>query len=138
MRFQNRRSLKVVRHSTFDIRHFVMSSSPHRSVRAAPPKPVLIFDGKCHFCRRWIERWNDLTAGAVEYAPFQEVEKLYPEISPEDFERAVQFIETDGTVFTGAEAVFRSLSHKPGRKWMTSCYERLPGFAVVTESASRD
>jgi lipase maturation factor 1 len=112
-----------------------MSPAPHRSVRDAPPKPLLIFDGNCHFCRRWIERWHDLTAGAVEYAPFQEVAERSPEIPREAFERAVQFIETDGTVFSAAEAVFRSLGHKRGRKWMIWCYEHVPGFAVVTEAA---
>ena len=27
-----------------------------------PPKPLMIFDGDCHFCRRWIERWREMTA----------------------------------------------------------------------------
>src|SRR5450755_1857532 len=105
-----------------------MTPAPHRSVRDAPAKPLLIFDDDCHFCRRWIERWRDLTAGAVEYAPFQEAAQRFPEISRDDFERAVQFIETDGIVFSAAEAVFRSLGHKHGRKWMIWCYERLLGF----------
>ena len=78
-----------------------MSPAPHRSVRDAPAKPLLIFDGDCHFCRRWIERWRDLTAGAVEYASFQEAAERFPEIPREAFESAVQFIETDGTVFSG-------------------------------------
>ena len=114
-----------------------MSPTPHRSVRDAPPKPLLIFDGDCYFCRRWIERWRELTAGAVEYASYQEVAWRFPEIPREDFERAVQFIETDGTVFSGAEAVFRSLGHKRGRRWMIWCYEHVPGFAVITEAAYR-
>jgi predicted DCC family thiol-disulfide oxidoreductase YuxK len=114
-----------------------MSPEPHRSVRDAPPKPLLIFDGDCHFCRRWIERWRDLTAGAVEYAPSQEVAGRFSEIPREAFDRAVQFIETDGTVFSGAKAVFRSLGHKRGRKWMIWCYEHAPGFALVTEAAYR-
>jgi lipase maturation factor 1 len=114
-----------------------MTPAPHRSVRDAPAKPLLIFDDDCHFCRRWIERWRDLTAGAVEYAPFQEAAQRFPEISRDDFERAVQFIETDGIVFSAAEAVFRSLGHKHGRKWMIWCYERLLGFAVITEAAYR-
>ncbi|HEX7517254.1 MAG TPA: lipase maturation factor family protein [Chthoniobacterales bacterium] len=114
-----------------------MSPAPHCSVRDAPPKPLLIFDGDCHFCRRWIERWRDLTADAVEYAPFQEAAERFPEIPREAFERAVQFIEIDGTVFSAAEAVFRSLGHKRGRKWMIWCYEHLPGFATITEAAYR-
>lgn len=112
-----------------------MSPAARRSVRNAPPKPLLIFDGDCHFCRRWVERWRELTAGAVEYAPFQDVAERFPEIPSEAFERSVQFIETDGTVFSGAEAVFRSLGQKRRRRWMIWCYEHMPGFAVMTESA---
>ena len=114
-----------------------MSLAARRSVRNAPSKPLLIFDGDCHFCRRWIERWRQITAGAVEYAPFQEVAERFPEIPSEAFERSVQFIETDGTVFSGAEAVFRSLGQKRGRRWMIWCYEHMPGFALITESAYR-
>ena len=29
-----------------------------RKVANAPVKPLLIFDGECHFCRQWIERWK--------------------------------------------------------------------------------
>src|SRR5438270_3947681 len=114
-----------------------MSPAPHRVVRAAPAKPLMLFDGNCHFCRRWIERWRDLTGDAVEYAPFQECAARFPEIPPEDFERAMHFIETDGTVSKGAEAVFRSLGHNRRRRWMRWSYERIPGFAFVTETAYR-
>ena len=112
-----------------------MTKASHILVHEAPPKPLLIFDGDCHFCRRWIERWRELTAGAVEYAPSQEVAGRFPEIPPEAFDRSVQFVETDGTVYSGAEAVFRSLGHKRSRQWMTWCYERVPGLAATTEAA---
>jgi len=111
--------------------------APHLSVRDAPPKPLLIFDGDCHFCRRWIERWRELTGGAVEYAPSQEAARRFPEIPQEAFDRSLQFIETDGKVFSGAEAVFRSLGQKRSRAWLIWCYEHVPGFAVVTEIAYR-
>jgi predicted DCC family thiol-disulfide oxidoreductase YuxK len=112
-----------------------MSPELHRRVRDAPAKPLLIFDGNCHFCRRWIERWREHTAGAVEYAPSQEVAERYPEIPAEAFDQSVQFIETDGTVCSGAEAVLRSLGHKRSRRWMIWCYEHVPGFAAITEVA---
>jgi predicted DCC family thiol-disulfide oxidoreductase YuxK len=114
-----------------------MAPAPHLRVRDAPPKPLLIFDGNCHFCRRWIERWRELTAGAVDYAPSQEVAERFPEIPREAFEDAVQFIETDGTVFSAAEAVFRSLGHKRSRRWMIWCFEHVSGFAAITEAAYR-
>ena len=107
------------------------------SVRNPPPKPLLIFDGTCHFCRRWIERWRELTASAIDYSPSQEVAERFPEIPPEAFERSVQFIETDGTVFSGAEAVFRSLGQNRRRQWMIWCYKHVPGFSAVTEATYR-
>jgi predicted DCC family thiol-disulfide oxidoreductase YuxK len=97
----------------------------------------MIFDGDCHFCRRWIERWRELTGEAVDYAPSQEVAERFPEIPREAFDKSVQFIDSDGVVFSGAKAVFRSLGQKHSRRWMIWCYEHVPGFALITEAAYR-
>ena len=78
-----------------------------------------------------------MTGDAVKYASFQEIGQNYPEIPRERFEKAVQLIDTDGTVVGGAEAVFRSLGKKPKYKWMTWAYQKVPGFAGVTETAYR-
>jgi lipase maturation factor 1 len=107
----------------------------HLSVRNPPAKPLVVFDGDCRFCRRWIERWRELTGGAVDYAPFQEVADRFPEIAPENFAEALHFIDRDGTVYRGAEAVFRSLGSVRGGRGLIWCYQHLPGFAPVTEMA---
>jgi predicted DCC family thiol-disulfide oxidoreductase YuxK len=114
-----------------------MSDATERRVRDAPAKPLLLFDGNCHFCRRWIERWREMTGAAVEYAPFQEAAERFPEIPRESFEEAVHFIATDGRVSRGAAAVFRSLGQSRGRRWMVWCYEHVPALALVTETAYR-
>ena len=107
--------------------------NPPRIVSNPPGKPLLIFDGDCHFCRRWIERWRGLTGGTIEYAAFQEASDRFPEIPREHFEQAVHFIDADGSVYRGAEAVFRSLG-RGTRGWFW-CYENIPGFAPITETA---
>ena len=99
-----------------------------------PPKPLIIWDGDCHFCRRWIERWREITRGVVDYATSQESAERFPEIPREQFERSVIYIETDGAVYSGAEAVFRSLRCRSSKKWLAWSYDRLPGFAPVSES----
>jgi predicted DCC family thiol-disulfide oxidoreductase YuxK len=96
-------------------------------------RPLLIFDGDCHFCRRWIARWRQLTGERIEYAPYQEVAVLFPDISLEAFRRSVQLVETDGSVTQGAEAVFRSLSYAPGRSWLHWCYRHVPLIAPLAE-----
>ena len=57
-------------------------------VAAAPTTPLMIWDGDCHFCRHWIERWRVVTGGLVDYAPYQDVAAQFPEIPPEQFERS--------------------------------------------------
>jgi predicted DCC family thiol-disulfide oxidoreductase YuxK len=112
-----------------------MRDANHRRVANPPPKPLMVFDGDCHFCRHWIERWRELTRGAVEYAPSQEVGARFPELSAAEFQNAVQFIEPDGTVSSGAAAVFRSLSYRRKAAWLARMYARVPLFARATEFA---
>ena len=97
-------------------------------------KPLMVFDGDCGFCRRWIERWRQATGSSVDYAPYQEVAAEFPEIPLADFRKAVQFIEPGGGRSKGAEAVFRSLSHVPHRGWGLWCYRHVPLVRPLTEA----
>ena len=72
----------------------------------------MIFDGRCGFCRIWIEYWKKLTADAVDYAPSQEVADKFPQIPREAFAQAVQLVRVDGTVASGARAVFETLGRQ--------------------------
>jgi predicted DCC family thiol-disulfide oxidoreductase YuxK len=99
-------------------------------------KPLLIFDGDCGFCKRWIALWEEMTDGAVRYASSQEVGKNYPQIPPEQFENSVVFVLPSGKFSVGAEAVFLSLAQAPQLKWahaLAWAYRSFPGFAPVTE-----
>jgi predicted DCC family thiol-disulfide oxidoreductase YuxK len=95
----------------------------------------MIWDGECHFCKRWIERWREITAGEVDYVTYQEAANRFPEIPIEQFKRAVAFIEPNGKAFFAAEAVYRSLRYRSSRRWMVWIYDRVPGFAAVSELA---
>ena len=104
-----------------------------------PPKPLLVFDGECRFCRRQKDRWRRLTIEAVDYQPFQApgLAERFPEIPRAQYAAAVQLIVPDGTVYSGAEAVFRSLAHAPHRRWLARCYASSPLFACLSERAYR-
>jgi predicted DCC family thiol-disulfide oxidoreductase YuxK len=93
-------------------------------------KPVMIFDGDCYFCRRWIQRWEQSTGDRIDYIPFQDesVAERFPEVPRERFQNSVVLVESDGNIVTGAEAVFRAIG---GRLWWA--YQRVPGFASVCE-----
>ena len=96
-------------------------------------KPVLIYDDDCGFCRLWISRWSPFTQDAVIYHPSQDVAENYPQISPEQFESSVYFVASDGSFCSGAQAVFKTLAFAPNGKWFLRAYEKVPGFAPVSE-----
>src|SRR2546429_3889456 len=103
-------------------------------VSNAPPKPLLIWDGECDFCRLWIERWREITEGKVDYATYQEAAVRFPEIPVDQFTRAMAFIKPDGDVFFAADAVYRSLAYRHSRRCLAWSYDRVPGFAAVSET----
>ena len=109
----------------------------NRVVRVAQPpaKPTIIYDGDCRFCTLWIRRWQQETGDAIEYLASQDVSvpARFPEIPRQELETAVQLVETDGRVISGAAAVFRAVAKNPSHQWLLRRYEAWPWFAAVTE-----
>ena len=113
------------------------TASLGRSVSNVPPKPVLLYDGGCAFCRRWTGRLKRLTKERVDYAPYQEEAGRFAEIPYRDFESSIQLVDRDGSVFSGAAAAYRTLYYAPGWGWLFRLYKILPGFAPLSESVYR-
>ena len=99
--------------------------------------PVMIYDGDCVFCRRWIRRWRRLTGNVVEYAPYQEALDRFPQVSRESAEVAVQLVVSGGEVLSGAAAVCRALRDVHGWGWADRAYTRVPGFRPIAEMLYR-
>jgi predicted DCC family thiol-disulfide oxidoreductase YuxK len=100
-------------------------------------RPLVIFDGRCSFCRIWVDFLRELTGDQFGWASSQEVGADFPQISPEQFGKSVQLVMPDGTVVSGARAVFEIVARAPGYGWLSWCYHRVPGFAPTTEAAYR-
>jgi len=77
--------------------------------------PTLVYDGECGICRYWVTYWRDLTEDRVIYRAYQEAAADFPSIPVSAFQQAIQLIELDGHVYSGAAATFRVLRHAPGR-----------------------
>jgi predicted DCC family thiol-disulfide oxidoreductase YuxK len=99
----------------------------------AARKPTLLYDGDCGFCRRWIERWREITGQRVTYATSRDAGHRFPEVDPSLYPDSVVFVGSDGAVAVGAEAVFRTLAEAPGWWWPLWLYRRLPRLAALTE-----
>lgn len=88
----------------------------------------MVFDGDCGFCRFWIARWGAATGSNVDYQSYQELGERFPELARRDFEQAVHLVETNGTVTSGAEAVFRALGYSGRHNFVLSLLRKIPGF----------
>jgi lipase maturation factor 1 len=112
---------------------------PSPRVVHPPAKPLLLFDGECHFCRLWVRRWQQSVGDALECAPFQQagISEQFPELRRENLEQSVHLITADGLVYRGAEAVFRSLALNPSAQWPLRLYEGSPALAGIAEAAYR-
>src|SRR4051812_33716808 len=84
------------------------------------PKPILIYDGNCGFCRIWLDYWRQLTADRVEYIASQEVGDRFPQIPREAYSQSVQLVRPDGSVVGGARAVFESLGKERLYPWISA------------------
>src|SRR5262245_51525233 len=96
--------------------------------------PTLIYDGDCGICGQWVEYWRRLTGDRVVYRPYQDAASDFPAIPIDEFRRAIQWIEPDGTIHAGAAATFRVLAHAPGKRGWWWLYRRVPGFAPISEA----
>ena len=102
---------------------FKMANDQRLRVSNPPPKPLLIWDGDCDFCRLWIERWREMTAGKVDYVTYQKAADHFPEIPTDQFNRSLVLIQPDGAVVFAAEAVYCSLAYRRSREWLSWSYD---------------
>lgn len=133
-----------------------MNASEHqnRNVCEAPAKaaydignvrrdlPIMLYDGDCGFCKKWVDRWHKMSGEKIQYIPYQffkadETGKLvdFPSISIEDCKRAIQLILPSGEHLQAARAVFGALSQSGKQKWWLWFYKYFPGFKLIAEIA---
>jgi len=93
--------------------------------------PLLIYDGACGFCRRWVDRWKARTGPRVAYAPYQKRGLLRRlRIPRSEAERAVHLVDQHGRQSAGAVAVFRAMRRAPDLRHV-AWLGLLPGVRTV-------
>ncbi len=101
---------------------------PHRVDR-----PTLIWDGDCGFCKRSVLHLVDTVGDRVRFVTYQAVHDRFDNFDASDFSESVHLIETDGQVYRGAAAIYLALDKKPGGSKLLNLYEKMPGFAAISE-----
>ena len=101
-------------------------------------KALVIYDGGCGFCKKWIARWRRITGDSVEYRSSAEIGALFPEIPASEFDRAVQLIRLDGSRCSGAEAVLEiTAPHNRAVHLLWLAYQRNTTIRSALEATYR-
>ena len=100
--------------------------------------PVLVYDGRCRLCVREAHRLARWVGGRVRLESFRDpgVIARHPGLSEEACEAALQLIDADGRITSGAEAVARTLRLRPVLAPLAALY-RLPGLRQLLDSVYR-
>ncbi|HTL67908.1 MAG TPA: lipase maturation factor family protein [Lacunisphaera sp.] len=104
---------------------------------ASPPaeKPLLLWDGECGFCRLWADRWRERYGDRVDFATAQSQAGHFPEIPAAAYDLAIQLVEPNGDVHSGAAAALRTRRHGRGRSDpFIRAYENVALFAVLADA----
>lgn len=102
------------------------------------PRPTVVFDGNCPFCRKWVKRLQGiLHEENLSFRSLTEESVLsdFPGVTHESLMKSIHFIARDGTVLTGMEAIVVALSLRPAGR--ASRVLRLPGLRQLSDMAYR-
>ena len=74
-----------------------------------PDRPVVVYDGKCPFCLKQVERMKRRdSSGAFEYTQRQAdgLELRFPRLAEGKFDTGMRLVHSDGAISVGADAVY--------------------------------
>jgi predicted DCC family thiol-disulfide oxidoreductase YuxK len=98
-------------------------------------RPVLLYDGACGFCRRWVSRlrrWD--RHGALEYVAAADRGAFagLPQLSDAALDRAMHLVTADGRVYPGARALPLLFRLLPGGR-VPALLMRVPGVQRLAD-----
>lgn len=102
-------------------------------VKHRPLHPILLWDGDCAFCAKWIRRWQKLTGPRITYCPYQEMRNRFPEIPVYSLKKAVHLVQVNGRVLQGAGAALHCFQQVRILCLLPWLYRRFPPFAWMTD-----
>ena len=98
-----------------------------------PSKPLMIWDGKCNFCRMCAELFSSYRQKKVDFLPYQELPEKYPHAPKKNYASSVVLFMPSGNSYRTAAAVYRFFAEYPWKGWAFWAYHRWHWFASLSE-----
>ncbi|SVA20863.1 uncharacterized protein METZ01_LOCUS73717, partial [marine metagenome] len=105
----------------------------NNSVVFKPPRPILVWDGECNFCRLCAQRFDSQKGNKVDLIPYQSLHQKWPQAPTEDYASAVYLFTPAGKSYRSAAAIYRFYAEYPWRGWANWAYKRFRWFAFLSE-----
>ncbi len=75
-----------------------------------------------------------MTGDSIEYKPYQDVYQDFPDIEHRYFKQAIRFIDLDGNIYSGPEAVFQALHRYASKwRWVMPLYRKFRPFRFLAD-----
>ncbi len=89
-------------------------------------KTLVVWDGDCTLCRRWMRRYYALSGDTLDWSPAKAAAPHLPLLSLEELNQAVHVVEPTGASVRGAEAIFTIMARIGLRRWPLRLYQYVP------------
>ena len=111
-----------------------MNQAPTLPALPDDARPLLIYDGNCHFCTEKVSRLERLVNGAVRLQSYHDpgVIARHPGLTRAQCEQALHLVEPNGCVCSGAEAIATTLRLRPLLAPLAWLYY-IPGIRQVAD-----
>jgi len=96
-------------------------------------RPLLIYDGECEFCVKWVHKFKVMAGKYITFIPLQNLPVNYEYATRAACLKSVQYIDIDNRISKGAEAVFQLFHTAKKMSFLLTCYRRIPIFRFLTE-----
>lgn len=107
-----------------------MATTGEHNGTAPLPRPVILYDGTCGYCRRQVsrirQRDHDDQFDFTEWQDAGVIEK-FPQLAHRPFNAGLGFVNRDGSILLGADAVHAVSRRLPGWRWVAWIY-LVPGL----------
>ncbi len=97
------------------------------------PMPVVVYDGDCGFCKKWIYLFEKTTAKDMIFMPYQGCNERFESTLSTSFSDTVHLCEGPKDVSTGAKAIYKLLHLSGKLSWLLWLYNKVRLFRTVSE-----
>jgi predicted DCC family thiol-disulfide oxidoreductase YuxK len=102
-----------------------------------PTRPAFLYDGRCGFCRAWLDYAKALLGDSIEWIAFDDLGERFPSIDRSALRESSIFVDVQGMPHPGGAGITRLLACAEGRAWLLWLYRSLPPFRWIADVSYR-